>query len=262
MSLYVLSNSRRALDEAVRYGKMARREAEAAGFLETIPQYYFYILNNVGYALSYRSRHVKSATDLDEAIECAMEIRRLAWKDEMLYSSATINLISRLRVRYAMRRNLADLEEVTQLITEQFPVSTPGSTSHGIAIKNRGEMAAEKFSRTDAIEDLEKALDQMNVNAVMLPHENEDRFYIEYRISDLFGALRILTPSNHTHALRQGWEARNQALNFQDMIEKKEGPVYTTDGQQVDMVMLKQWLNNCDHNHGSVCNSYGGSDSR
>ena len=42
----------------------------------------------------------------------------------------------------------------------------------------------------------------------------------------------------------------------------KDGPLYATDGQRVDMAQLGQWLNNCDHKHGSVCNSHRGSGPR
>lgn len=75
------------------------------------------------------------------------------------------------------------------------------------------------------------------------------------------GELRILSPSNYTRALRQGWEAKKQSILFQEIL-KNDGPVYTTDGQQVEFLQLKQWLNNCDHNHGSLCNDYRGSGPR
>ena len=102
------------------------------------------------------------------------------------------------------------------------------------------------------------------------------------------GALRIVTPSNCVHSSRQGWkahtmvlrsrenlgaitdasfkptvfdeleaQARKRRMPFHNLFEKN-GPIRTLDGQEADIVQLQQWISNCDHNHGSLCNNYRG----
>lgn len=188
MSEYGSSNSRRALGEAVRYGKLAREEAVVAGLWETSPHTYFGILNNLGYALSHRNAAVESAADFDEAIECAREIRRRASRDGTEYSTTIINLVSRLRARYGMRGDPADHEEAMQLITEQLSVSTPGTMPHGMAWLHLGGMAVEKFDRTDAMEDLDEALRQLKAGLATLPPRHEKRFSVESQISELYSS--------------------------------------------------------------------------
>lgn len=188
MSEYGMSNSRRALDEAVRYGKLARGEAMAAGLQETKPQIYCRILHNLGYALSHRNAAVASVADLDEAIDCAREIRRCRSSAGPDFSTNTINVISRLRMRYVKRNDPADYEEVMQLITEQLSASAPGTVLHGMIILHLGEMAAEKYKRTDAIEDLEEAIHQLNAGLTTLPRGHEKRFELEARIGQLYSS--------------------------------------------------------------------------
>ncbi len=191
MSEYSISNSRCALDEAVRNGRLARDEAVIAGLRERNIQSYFRILNNVGYALSHRNTIVESAADFDdfdEAIECAREIRRLAPRNGIEYSRNIVNLVSRLRVRYSKRRSPADHEEAMELITEQLSISSPGTLEHGMAVIHLGEMAVERFERTDAIEDLDEALSQLKAGLPTLPHNYEKRFELESRISRLYSS--------------------------------------------------------------------------
>ena len=188
MSEYGHSNSRRALDEAVRNGRLARDEAVIAGLRERNMQSYFCILNNVGYALSHRNAAVESAADLDEAIECAREIRRLAPRNGTEYSRNIVNLVSRLRARYSKRHYPADHEEAIELITEQLSISSPGTMEHGMAVMHLGEMAVERFERTDAIEDLDEALRQLKAGLTTLPHNYEKRFELESRISKLYSS--------------------------------------------------------------------------
>ena len=188
MSEHAVSNSRRALNEAVRYGEMAREEAVVAGLLETKRQSYFSILDNLGYALSHRNAVAESMADLDEAIKCAREIRRCASRDEPGNSTNTIKLVSRLRTRYNKLHNPTDHEEAIQLITEQLSMSTPGTMQHGMALVHLGEMAFEKFKRTDAMEDLNEALRQVKTGVDTLPRAHEKRFQLESRIGELYSS--------------------------------------------------------------------------
>ena len=211
MSEHLISNSRRALNEAVRYGQLAREEAVIAGLQETEPRRYCVILNNVGYALSHRHAAAESAADLDEAIKCAREIRSCALRHGMDSSVNDINLVSRLRMRYMKHGNPADHEEATQLITNQLSMSAPGTLAHGGALVHLGEMAAEKFERTDAIEDIDEALNQLKAGLASLPRSYEKRFQLESRISQLYG-------SRHSKS-RDFADVRNAMLYSESAVE-------------------------------------------
>jgi hypothetical protein len=62
--------------------------------------------------------------------------------------------------------------------------------------------------------------------------------------------IRIITPQTHRVALRQSWQIASNDVNLGD----RNGPIYDTKGQEVNLGLIKSWLNICDHNHGSVCN--------
>jgi hypothetical protein len=73
------------------------------------------------------------------------------------------------------------------------------------------------------------------------------------------GELRIVSPRNYTHATRQGWEDRDQQREFEEFMSdsgngKDDGPHRSAVGQQVNTIILKRWLNDCDQNHGEACN--------
>ena len=179
-SEYTASRSRRAIDEAVRCGQLAREEAVAAGLPERDLMLYCEILNNVGVALSHRCRNatavaaqmvtgtkedssnVSSGTvyDLDEAIEYGREIKTLVTRESNYYSMTLSNLTSRLMRRYSMRGDPADYAEAVELLQELQSLSPPGSTINQLAILNLGQMAVDKFNKTDTLEDLCAALEQ------------------------------------------------------------------------------------------------------
>ncbi|KAE9574238.1 hypothetical protein CGMCC3_g9673 [Colletotrichum fructicola] len=54
-------------------------------------------------------------------------------------------------------------------------------------------------------------------------------------------------------ALRQGWEA-DTAVSLQTLLDDRHGPVYNTGEQQVNLDLIRAWLRDCNHNHGSICN--------
>lgn len=66
--------------------------------------------------------------------------------------------------------------------------------------------------------------------------------------------LRILTPKNYTQAVRQGWES-GLSSSIEALLQSGEGPAHDPHGQQVNLDLIKSWLNRCDHNHGSACNN-------
>ncbi|KAJ3524033.1 hypothetical protein NM208_g12212 [Fusarium decemcellulare] len=67
------------------------------------------------------------------------------------------------------------------------------------------------------------------------------------------GELRVLTSQNFTQALRQAWEV-SAGLSLSAILGDLKGPVYDTTQQQINLQVIKSWLNNCDHNHGPECN--------
>ncbi|KAK3370751.1 heterokaryon incompatibility protein-domain-containing protein [Lasiosphaeria ovina] len=85
---------------------------------------------------------------------------------------------------------------------------------------------------------------------------------IDYGLKHV-GELRIVTRTNFDRALRQAREVGFiplGKLDFYDLVEfprilqDTTGPVFRRGGQQVNLRMVKAWLNDCDHNHGSACN--------
>lgn len=99
-----------------------------------------------------------------------------------------INLVSRLRLRYSTRNDLADYEEVMQLPNEQLSLPTPGTMPHGMAILHLGQMAVEKFQRTDAIEELDEALRQLKAGVATMPHGHEKGVQCLDQISELYSS--------------------------------------------------------------------------
>lgn len=66
--------------------------------------------------------------------------------------------------------------------------------------------------------------------------------------------LRVVTPQNARHALRQGWELENAAAGVQTLVESQTSPIQDRSKQQVDLGMIRKWISDCDHNHGLTCN--------
>jgi hypothetical protein len=197
MSEYGASRSRRTIDEAVRCGRLAREEAVATGLPERDLGLYCEILNNVGVALSHRCQNApatpaaaqmeagmgedsssgssSAADDLDEAIECAREIKTRSTRESADYSTTLLNLVSRLTHRYSMRGDPADHAEAVELLQELQSLSPPGSVKSGLAIMQLGQMAVDKFNKTDAVQGLGEALEQTTEGIDKLPQGYEGK---------------------------------------------------------------------------------------
>lgn len=67
------------------------------------------------------------------------------------------------------------------------------------------------------------------------------------------GELRLLTKDNYRQALRQGWDV-DEPVPFPQLLDNGDGSIHDTGGQQVNFRLINTWLNECDHNHGTVCN--------
>ncbi|KAE9377360.1 HET-domain-containing protein [Stipitochalara longipes BDJ] len=187
MSMYTASLSRRALDEAVDCGRLARLEAAAVGLPEKDVALYCEILNNAGVALSYRGQHDRDEAssapgggggrsvaaadlDLDEAINCAREMQTRTLPGTEHHEMALLNLASRLEARGGQ----ANHTEAVELLRKLQSISPPGSMN-GLATMQLGQMAVAKLKRTDALEDLDDALRQIKEGMDGLPEGSELR---------------------------------------------------------------------------------------
>ena len=68
------------------------------------------------------------------------------------------------------------------------------------------------------------------------------------------GELRILCEMNYHRALRQAWEIDTRLPLSKILSGDHNNPIYNQHDQQVNLALVKSWLNGCDHNHGSFCN--------
>ncbi|KAF1960522.1 HET-domain-containing protein [Byssothecium circinans] len=179
LSEYLATESRRALDEAVRTGRLALEEATLASLDKADIHLYREILNNCGVALSYRSEDtrvkvarststgqgneigVTAEADLNESVECAKRLKHHTVGDLPAYTGAISNLSSRLMRQYAMTDNEADQAEAVQLIQELQRISQPGSKERAGAITLLSQLAVDKFNKKDTLENLDDALEQL-----------------------------------------------------------------------------------------------------
>ncbi|OXV05664.1 hypothetical protein Egran_06568 [Elaphomyces granulatus] len=197
MSEYVASRSGRAIDEAVRCGRLAREEAVATGLPERDLNLYCQILNNLGAALSHRHANATvtpaaaqvgtgieedssngssgTANDLDEAIECAREIKKRATPANTIYSTTLSNLASRLTHRHSICGDPADHTEAVELVQELQSLSPLGSVKGGMAIMHLGQMAVLKFNKTHDLGDLDEALERTTEGIDKLPQGYEGK---------------------------------------------------------------------------------------
>ncbi|CAO2655398.1 Nn.00g104620.m01.CDS01 [Neocucurbitaria sp. VM-36] len=81
---------------------------------------------------------------------------------------------------------------------------------------------------------------------------NERLMRFDYGMKHV-GELRVLTPQNYSQALRQAWETDSQST-ISSILDDRNSPIYKAHQQRINSDLVKSWLNNCDHNHGSACN--------
>lgn len=231
-SEYVASRSCRVINEAVRCGRLAREEAVATGLPERDLRLYCNILNNVGVALSFRSQNAsvipvtaetetgmgndtssdssRAADDLDEAIECAREVKACVSQESAEYLVTLPNLASRLRQRYSMRGDLTDHTEAVELLQELQLLSPSSSAERALAIMQLAQMAVDKFNKTDALEDLDKALEQVTEAMDQLPQNYEGKPSCLDQISVLYSSR--YKKINDVADIRKAVEYSNMAL--------------------------------------------------
>jgi Heterokaryon incompatibility protein (HET) len=206
LSEYMATEPRRALDEAVRTGRLARERAILASLDKSDVKLYCEILNNCGVALSYRSEYTHAAAartgstvrqsceldggraeaDVDEAIDCAKSLKDYAAKNSPNYAMAISNLSSRLMMRYAMSGNEADQEEAVELVQELQTISQPGSIESAGAITLLSQLAVDKFNKNDTLENLDRALGQLKESIASLPELYERKPDVYSQTSSLY----------------------------------------------------------------------------
>lgn len=67
------------------------------------------------------------------------------------------------------------------------------------------------------------------------------------------GELRVVTPQNYSQALRQAWEVDSQST-LSEILDDRDSTINNSNQQRINANLVKSWLSNCDHNHGSTCN--------
>lgn len=94
---------------------------------------------------------------------------------------------------------------------------------------------------------------QLHVKEVL--SSGESVLTVEYGFRQV-GEIRMVTESNYTTALRQGWEDNEQHREFCEVAASisQEGQVNPASSQQVDIRQLKRWLTDCELNHTGECN--------
>ncbi|KAH8800338.1 hypothetical protein F5884DRAFT_549342 [Xylogone sp. PMI_703] len=228
MSEYTASRSQHAIDEAVRYGRLAKLEAAAAGLLEKDVGLYYEILNNVGFALSHRYQHAQTSSmsvagdgetkdsekstataDLDEAIDCACEIKTLSLPRSSDYSTALLSLAPRLEVRSSSSDHPADHEKAVELLRELQLTSTPRSIGELTTVQ-LSKMVLEKFKKTGALDCLDEGLRQIKDGVDVLPEHSELWPRILHLITALYSSRYEKT--KHIADLRNAFGFSNKTL--------------------------------------------------
>lgn len=157
---YKITKSAAALDQAVELGLKAKAEAIAMGFPDHRKDVYLMILNGLGCSQSSRFHfhNLHQQQDLDDAIATARQLISMTSEDSPLYAIALCNLTDRLRHRYKLNRDSADLEEALRHLDELVRVSPPGSTAYANALKQLCAMSYSKFTATGSLEHLDNAI--------------------------------------------------------------------------------------------------------
>lgn len=229
--------SRFALDEAVRYGRLARDEALVHRFHENDFQSYCEILNTLGVALSYRAQgahnlgyeddgdaeNVSTLRDLDEAIDCAREHKRLLDANHKPSCRAALNLASRLIIRGSNgSTSVTDHAEALELFMNVQQTTRNTTSEHAAASLGIGQLALVDFKRTGNIEALDAMIPSMEESISYTPEGSDmkakfcsllqDVYHRRYEhtrsISDLAKALQFSAqtldniPSSPTKANR------------------------------------------------------------
>ncbi|KAH8879446.1 HET-domain-containing protein [Thozetella sp. PMI_491] len=183
VSHYTLTNSKWSLNAAVIIGCEARNMATLYD-RDTRLQ----ILTNLGVAYSHRHALIRSPEDLDEAIGCAWEIYHSAPEESDSYDINLNNLASRLRARFLLSRNPVDNDDAIRLVNKLLSRTTPGTIKHGMALGQLGLIFADKFKRTEAIQDLDESLKHCKAAVETVPPRDETRVAMLTQILELYRA--------------------------------------------------------------------------
>ena len=188
-SEYIRSGSQPALDNAIRYGRLARQEAVMHRFHESASDkhfdYYCRIMNNLGVALSNRAHkclalengsntNSTALGDLDEAIALAREHKSMLEAHGMPCHEIAFNLASRLSKRGSeMRTDMTDRAEALQLLREVQQTAAPTSEMHISAFIKIGELEIEAFKKTGNLQAWKRTLRAMGETVRRIPESVE-----------------------------------------------------------------------------------------
>ena len=101
---------------------------------------------------------------------------------------------------------------------------------------------------------IDQEIQGIQFNIQRLP-TGETLLGVEYGLRPI-GALRILASSNHTDALRQGWQTCSSPCS--KVHSQISTGLNSSGGQLVNLGKVRSWLDNCVTHHARVCNSFWG----
>ncbi|KAL2016322.1 hypothetical protein VTK56DRAFT_3863 [Thermocarpiscus australiensis] len=182
MSAFYLDESASRLNEAIDYARLAHTELEAGpeNDKELIKAY-----ENLGHALSAKSQLESDLEALDEAIDCAREVVRLA-EDEEIKASTSVNLAVRLHLRYRKTSQECDATEALSILAKSSEVLRPGSAGYAGALLAKGDICSDMYKRNGDLEVLDQAIANFEQALDSDPAADERRVDLLRNLSHLY----------------------------------------------------------------------------
>lgn len=154
-SLFLATDNVTQIDDAVRFGREAWKEAQT---LRPWDQRRYDALNNLGYALSTRYKKTWQLGDLDEAIQYA----RLSLDPARMDPGKTITILSQLSVRLYLRfektGNAEDRDRAMALSEQVVLACSQDNPVRSSALSLLCQESLDKFEQTGFWRDLEEAI--------------------------------------------------------------------------------------------------------
>ncbi|KAL2130483.1 hypothetical protein VTI74DRAFT_6337 [Chaetomium olivicolor] len=182
MSAFYLDESASRLNEAIDYARLAHTELEAGpeNDKELIKAY-----ENLGHALSAKSQLESDLQALDEAIDCAREVVRLA-EDEEIKASTSGNLAIRLHLWYRKSRQECDAAEALSILAKSLEILRPGSAGYAGALLAQGDICSDMYKHNGDLETLDQAIANFEQALGSDPAVDERRVDLLRKLSHLY----------------------------------------------------------------------------
>ncbi|KAK1758809.1 hypothetical protein QBC47DRAFT_457215 [Echria macrotheca] len=172
LSMFLFSNSDHDINEAVRFGRLAKQQAETTGLGERDPEAHRSVLINNIAALSHfgellmragaADTHQNRVVDiLNEVVECIQGIRTNTSVGSETYFDSLHRLTNVLISKAFITGSMGDREEAAKLIQEMQSAVPPGSELHSEAKLQLGFMAALIYNSGGELEYLDDAIMQI-----------------------------------------------------------------------------------------------------